>query len=143
VPPKAEGIRRTEPRKETLPPSERQLDQKAGQPQRPPRTEVPEKARSRDQMDSRTSAAPAPAQSHIEKARPPQRKLPGEPASQLSPNRTGGKTPPSVERGSKTPQRTDQREAPPAGSRRTPATPNQTSKGQRPGDAALPPGSAQ
>jgi hypothetical protein len=143
VPPKAQGVQLAEPRKETIPPSERQLDQKTGQPKPPPRTEVPEKPRRMDPLNSRTSAAPSPAQSRMEAPRPAQRKLPGEPASQLSPNRAGTRTPQHAERAGKTPLRTEQRQTPPAGADRAPAAPNQPSKGKRPVDTALPPGITQ
>jgi len=143
---KNEGTRRaTEPSVETRAPSGRQLEQPSRPPQRNQPAETPVRPRrmeKNEKAEVRTTpspSTPSPAQMH----RQPQQKLPGEPASQLSPNRTGSTTPRQFERGGKTPQRTEQHEAPPERPRRPQTAPSQNSKGQRPGNAALPPGNGQ
>jgi hypothetical protein len=142
---KNEGTRRAaEPSVETRAPSGRQLEQPSRPPQRHQPAETPDRRRMEktEKAEDRTTpspSAPNPAQVH----RQPQQKLPGEPASQLSPNRTGSTAARQFERSGKTPQRTEPHEAPPERPRPPQTAPSQNSKGQRPGNAALPPGSGQ
>jgi hypothetical protein len=143
LPAKEEGLRRgAGPAAETLTPSDRKLQQKqADAPQRDQRTDLQERPRRMDQMDSRTPKSPTPEA--VEPHRPAQRKLPGEPASRLSPNRVETAAPQNVHRGFKPPQRPEQREAPAGGQRRPQAPPDAPTKGQRPGAPPPAPGGAQ
>lgn len=141
APPKAEGSRRIEPHREAMPPSSAQLEQKAGQPQRLPRPEAPEKTRRMDQPGIRPSPAPAPLPSRVEPPRPAQRKLPGEPASRISPNRVEAAPRPHLESAGKPMQRPEPREGPERPRPYQPA-PEAPAKGKRPGPASLAPGAA-
>lgn len=143
---KSEGTRRAaEPPVEIRAPSGRQLEQPsrpaphnqaAESPDRPRRMEKDEKA---DARTKPSPSAPNPAQIH----RQPRQNLPGEPASLLAPSRAGSTTPQEFQRSGKTPQRAKQPESPPERPRQPQTAPNQSPKGQRPGNAAFPPGSGQ
>lgn len=131
LPPKGEDVRRAGPNSNTRPPSGRQLEQQPRQPQRPPISEPSGNSGRLDQTNRQTPPAAAPAPNRIEAHRPPQRKLPGEPASRLSPNRAASATPEHIERGAKSPQPSERREAPAALPRRSPGAPTNTPNGQR------------
>jgi hypothetical protein len=143
LPSKSEGARRTEkPSIESRAPSNRQLEQPSRPPQRNQRAEAPERLRRVERGDNRPVPPPSTSQP-LDMHRQQQRKLPGEPASQLSPNRVGKPPQQSIERGGKAEQRTERREESSAAPRKSSGGPVQSSKGQHPGNAALPPGSAQ
>ena len=116
---------------------------KTAEPSRPPlgdqrSSPPPERSRRLEQTDRRTPPAPEA----IERHRPTQRNLPGEPASRLSPNRVEGAPAPQFERGAKPPQRPELREDSSEASRRGPKAPNRHPKGQGPADPPAPPASA-
>jgi hypothetical protein len=142
-PSKSEGARRTvEPSVESRAPSNRQVEQPSRPPERNQRTEAPERSRRMERGDNRPAPAP-PASQPVEMHRQPQRKLPGEPASRLSPNRVEKAPQQNIERDGKTQQRTERREAAPAAPRRPSSAPGPSSKAPRPGDATPLPGNAQ
>jgi hypothetical protein len=140
VAPKVDGARRTDARSDSRPPSERRLDQRAGPA---PQPETPETARRMGPADRRAAPAPAPAQRRIEAPRPARPQLPGEPATRLSTNRAGTRTPQHVARAGNAPPRTEQRQPFKGGGSRAPASSNPPPKDKRPGDSSPPPDSAQ
>jgi len=143
LPSKSEGARRTEkPSIESRAPSDRQLEQPSRPPQRNQRAEAPERSRRVERGDNRPVPPPSTSQP-LDMHRQQQRKLPGEPASQLSPNRVGKPPQQSIERGGKAEQRTERREAVPATPRRPSGATGPSSKAPRPGEAAPLPGNAQ
>jgi hypothetical protein len=131
LPPKSESLRRSEQRRNDPPPSVRQPPQPSTPPQRPERTERPEAAGRPEQMEKRAPTSPAPAAKRIESPRVPEKRLPGEPASRLSPNRSEAPRPQQLERAGKPPQ-PPERGNPPADLRRPPKGADDTSKDQRP-----------
>jgi hypothetical protein len=138
--PKSESVRRPEQRPEQRMDDPRQSVRQP--PQRPERSERPEAAVRPEPMEKRAPASPAPAAKRIESPRSPERQLPGEPASRLSPNRTEPPRPQNLDRGDKPPQR-PAREDPPADLRRPPKPSGDAPKQQRPtGKFSTPPGSA-
>ncbi|MCU0591973.1 MAG: hypothetical protein MUC57_10930 [Desulfobacterales bacterium] len=144
LPSRSEGLRRPaeRPTDETRPSSDRPSVQQPRQAQRHQHPEASDRSSRLDQTDPRHATSPAP--NSIETQRSHQRKLPGEPASRLAPNRTQPAAPPQrLDGGGKSPQRSEQHQAPLQNQRRPPGTPDSPPKGQRPGAPTAPPGGTQ
>jgi hypothetical protein len=133
LPAKGDEQRRVELQAEARQPSDRKSEQPPRPPQKLQRPETPDNSRRINQLESR--APSPPAANRVETQRPPQRKLPGEPASRLAPNRAKAGNPHDVDHGGKTPPHSDKNQAP-AGS-------NPNSKGRRAGGITLSQAAAQ